>query len=94
MSNPSTYAVGTQVTLTGLFKDVSGALVDPTTVTAKLQLPDTSVVDLTSTVTKNSTGNYAATYTPVMPGGHSYQMQGTGNCTVAAYGSFVAEELF
>jgi hypothetical protein len=88
------YAVGTQITITGLFKDVTGVLVDPTAVTAKICLPDTSVVDLTGTVSKNSTGNYSATYTPVMPGGHSYQMQGTGNCAVAAYGAFEAQELF
>lgn len=92
--NPNNYAVGTQVTMTGLFKDAAGNLIDPTVVTAKISLPDTAVVDLTATLVHNSLGNYAATYTPVIAGGHSYQMQGTGNCQVAAYGSFIAEELF
>jgi hypothetical protein len=94
LSTSATYAAGTQVTMTGLFKDVNGALVDPTTVSAKISLPSGAIVDLTSSVVKNSIGNYSAVYTPVVAGGFNYQMQGTGNCAVAAYGAFNVAEPF
>lgn len=92
--NPNSYTVGTKVTMTGTFKDINGALVDPTTVTAMVNLPDGSAVDITSTLSHLTTGVYTVTYIPTQPGGHDYRMQGTGNCQVASDGSFTATSLF
>jgi hypothetical protein len=92
--NPNSYTVGTKVTMTGTFRDVSGALVDPTTVTAMVNLPDGSVVDISSTLINVSVGVYTVTYVPTQAGGHDYRIQGTGNCQVASDGSFNATSLF
>ena len=50
--NPNSYAVGTQVTLTGTFTTQAGNLVDPTTVTAEVCLPDRQIIDVSSSVAR------------------------------------------
>lgn len=90
----NTYATGTKVTITGTFKDINNALVDPTTVTAQIQLPDNEIIDISDTLVNDSTGVYSVSYTPVLGGGHKYKMEGSGNCEISAYGSFKARNDF
>ena len=46
--NPNSYAVGTQVTLTGTFTTQAGNLVNPTTVTAEVCFPDRQIIDVSN----------------------------------------------
>ena len=87
------YAVGTQVTMQAVFRDiVTGNLVNPTTVECKVMQPNREVV--VCTANNVSTGTFTATFTPSIIGGHSYKFQGTGNCQVADFDAFNATGLF
>lgn len=86
------YAVGTLVTLQGTFKDLNGALVDPTAVEVEVIQPNRAI--FACAATRASQGVYTALFTPTLIGGHSYKFQGTGNCQISAFGDFLVTGRF
>jgi hypothetical protein len=82
------YGIGTQVRVQGTFKDLSGNLIDPTTVTFSIALPNKAIE--TAPTTHVSLGVYTADYIPTVKGNHVYKMHGEGACQVTAFGSFNA----
>lgn len=87
------YTVGTLVRVsTVVTQIVGGSPIDPTTITLTLELPDGTIVDLTSAIVRDSTGNYHADYTPVAFGLHQYEWAGTGAAQVAKVGSFIVNQ--
>ena len=88
------YIVGTLVTMTVTFRDANGSLVDPTTVTAEIRLPDQTVVDLTSGIAHPSTGVYSANYLTSQNGLHQYRFNGAGTVKAAQEGAFTAQTSF
>jgi len=86
----ATYDIGTDIQMTGTFRDLTGALADPSTVTAKLIDPTGS--ETTLSPSKVSTGVYNATFTPSLSGWHYYRFAGTGSVTAAGEGAFYVKE--
>lgn len=82
MSNETCY-VGNNITATGRFTTVSsGALTDPTTVTATVQIPGgtktTYTYGVDSEMAKSSTGIYTCTFTPSSAGKWIVKFTGAG----------------
>ena len=90
---PNTYEPNQDVRLYGAFKDVNGALVDPSAEALKLRLPDASTLSFTlpgdGTVVKDATGQYHADLTPAMVGVWFYRWEGSDGHFGAAEGQFV-----
>jgi hypothetical protein len=86
------YIVETEVSLSAMFKDASGNLVDPTDVTGEIILPDQTVVALAPV--RMSLGVYRALFTPTLNGLHQYKFQGTGVVVAAVEGRFTAQTSF
>ena len=83
-----TYYPGSSVQLTATFTNpANGSAVDPTTVTAEVVGPDLYITTLT--VTKSSVGNYAAIFSPYMPGKHTQRWTGTGANAQAMEATFL-----
>lgn len=76
------YDVGDVAQLTGTFRDVANALVDPTTTACVVKKPDGTSVSLTTT--RASLGVYTAALTIDQTGVYWYRFTGTG--AVAASG--------
>jgi hypothetical protein len=85
----NTYTENNLVALTGVVKTHAGVLIDPTTLVLKVQTPDGSVVDISSSVVRNSTGNYQANYLPTQVGLHMYEWVGTGIVQVSGHNQFI-----
>lgn len=71
---------------------VGGAAVDPGTLTCGVRLPDLSVLDLTSSIVRDSAGKYHADYTPTSLGLHMYEWRGVGPSNVAKVGQFMVTQ--
>jgi hypothetical protein len=84
MSN--SYIIGNILVLSGVFKTAAGVLIDPTTVTLNVRLPDGTTV--TPAVTHDSTGMYHANYQPAIGGIFYYRFVGTGAAIAAAQQQF------
>lgn len=83
------YTAGTLIRLTAYFVNaVTNVYADPTVVTAKIKLPDKTILDLTSSVVKSSVGNYYVDYTPEVVGLFEYEWIGTGAVKVASVNQF------
>lgn len=78
----NTYTVGDQATLTASFIDITGASIDPTTVTFSVRRPDGTTV--TPTVVHVSTGIYQATQVLNTPGVWKWKAIGTGTAVAAS----------
>lgn len=89
----SVYTAPTTVRMTAGFKTSAGTMVDPTTVTCKLTLPDGTVVDLTSVVVRDSVGNYHADYLASVRGVYKYEFLGAGAFQVAETGQFTVDKV-
>ena len=77
------YALGTPAHLTASFTDSAGTLVDPTTVTVAITLPDgTTPVGSPFAATRDSTGEYHYDYTTTAAGIYQYYFAGSGTVTV------------
>lgn len=90
-----TYDKGDYIRLTGTWRNDSGALVDPTTVTLKIQTPDGSITPLTFAsgyVVKDSVGVYHYDYLCSSQGNYTYRWEGTGNAIASGQGSFFVED--
>lgn len=88
------YFVGTQIALTGEFRDrPGGVLVDPTTVTCKVKCLATGATEDVA-VTRQSTGIYKAWYTPPVVSQYQYRFAGVGAVVVAGEGRFSAQSSF
>lgn len=86
------YFTGTEVELDCTFKDKLGVLIDPSTVTGEIELPDETI--LTPTVTRISQGLYKMIYTTVQKGSHFYRFAATGSAIIAAEAEFFVETSF
>lgn len=82
MSTPSTYDVGDRVKLDVVFKDNTGAEVDPTEVELQLRRPDGTTVSYThptdSEIQKEATGVYSHVLTTEHSGQHDFHWKATG----------------
>lgn len=82
-----TYEIGDGVRLACTFTDaINGALVDPTTVTLALRLPDGTTP--TTSPVKDSTGKYFFDFTTTLAGVHWFRWAGTGSFASASEGAF------
>jgi hypothetical protein len=83
------YKKGDLVRIAGVFKDVNGTLIDPTSVALRVTKPDA----LTSTpaVTRDSTGNYHVDVDLTDAGRWYYTWISTGTGQAAENGEFLAE---
>jgi hypothetical protein len=71
------YAVGAAVRLTAEFRDVNGALFNPTTVTATVTKPD-GTTTVSGTLTPDSVGEFHYDYITTVAGIHQWFFTGTG----------------
>lgn len=73
------YEVGQQLELRGTFYDEDSNLVDPSTISLVITLPDgTTVSKVKADLTAESTGVYTYAYTITMDGAHRYKYSSTG----------------
>jgi hypothetical protein len=66
--------------------------VDPTAVTLKVELPDGTILDISSTLQHPSAGNYYADYIPVVVGVYRYEFLGSGSAVVSSVGMFNVDQ--
>lgn len=88
MATVQDFDVGDTVRLTVAFRNLDGALADPTSVTAKVQDPAAAVT--TPTPTKLSTGIYYTDIDINASGTWYARMNGTGTVKAAFEGKFTA----
>ena len=88
------YTVGTLVRIKGSITTVEGGTpIDPTNISLELELPDSSIVDLTPGIVHDGTGLYHADYTPAsLTGLYQYEWSTTGTAVVASVGSFIVNQ--
>jgi hypothetical protein len=72
----SVYIVQTQIRVTATFRNLAGALTNPTAVTCTVKKPDGTTA--TATPASSSTGVYTADITLDAPGTWYVEWQGTG----------------
>lgn len=91
MSVPS-FDVGDSIRCQGLFRNLSGDLVDPTGVVFKLRTPAGTTTTYTYgtdvQLVKSTTGTYYADVTITESGPHWYRFAGTGAATAAEEARF------
>lgn len=84
--------IGDVMRLKVIFKDLAGAVVDPTAVTVQIKLPTDVVLEYTyligAEVIKDSTGTYHMDYLITMDGMHYYKWTGTGAVYAAEESQF------
>ena len=92
MSTTNEYALGTNVTVSAIFKNASGVAADPTNVFFSFKDPEGAQTDLTYgvdvEVVKDSVGNYHADIDADMPGTWHYRFYATGTGKASDEGSF------
>ena len=76
---------GTEITMTGTFKNSAGVLTDPTTVVVTVRSPAGTTT--TPSVGHPSTGVYTAVATLDLAGEWIYRFDGTGTITVSRDGA-------
>ena len=82
------YFPGSSIYLTATFTDpVSGILVDPTTVTIKIQAPDGTLA--APSATRLTVGEYRATYVPAVSGTFTQRWEGVGSYPQVSEAQFV-----
>lgn len=82
----ATHDIGDVVKLTGTFKNASGTLTDPDTVTLTVLEPDGTTS--TPTASSSSTGIWTANVTIDQSGTWRYRFEGTGAVVTAEEGAF------
>ena len=77
------FTQGQLLTIIGIFRDASEALIDPTTVSLIVKTPDGTITTFlygSSAIVKDATGNYHYDYSIVQAGQYYYRWVGTGVC--------------
>lgn len=82
------YITGNVIVITGAFANAAGEADDPSNVYCKVKLPNGTVQDVSSTIVKQSTGNYTANFSPSLVGLHTYEWLGTGAIVAATQVQF------
>lgn len=89
------YQKGDLVRVTGVFKDIAGTLIDPSTVQLKVTKPDgtttTYAFNGSPAVSKDSTGNYHVDASIDQVGRWYYTWISTGTGQAAENGEFMVE---
>ena len=94
----NTYPTGSNIRFTVVFTDaVTGAVVDPTTVTFRIKSPETGIITTYTLpagpeVVKDSTGHYHCNFVLDFPGIWPYQWLGAGAYIAANEGYVCARE--
>jgi hypothetical protein len=91
----ATYDQGDYIRLTGTWRNDASVLVDPSTVTLKVQLPNGTTSSYTyasGNVIKDATGTYYYDFLPTSQGNYVYRWEGTGNAIASGQGSFFIED--
>lgn len=88
----NSYTVGTLVTLQAAFVNSGGVPSDPSSVTCRVQNPDGSITDLTTSVVRVSAGVYTAAFLTAMYGIHQYEFIGGGVVVAANVNKFFVNE--
>ena len=84
---PGSYSLNDIVQMTATFTNLSGANVDPTTVTVTVKKPNG--VEVTPSVTHAGTGVYTAQVTVDTPGTWLWRAYGTGAAQAQQDGMFI-----
>jgi hypothetical protein len=89
------YKLGALARISGVFKDVAGNLIDPTTIALRVsKRSGTSTYTFAgSTVIKDSTGNYHVDVSALERGTWLYEWRSTGTGQAAEHGEFVVEAM-
>jgi hypothetical protein len=86
------YDIGDMVRCSVIFKNLNDAVIDPTTITLKIKLPNATVLEyvyLTEAgLIKDSVGNYHYDFLITMDGMHIFKWIGTGNVYAVEESSF------
>lgn len=90
--------IGDIVTVDVEFKNESGALTDPTTITFSMQQPDGAITNYVygtaAEVTKTAVGKYRLQFEALMCGAHVCRVVGTGTLKAAQRESFTVRSKF
>lgn len=88
------YQKGDLARVSGIFKDLAGALIDPSTIALKVTKPSGTTTAYTfagGTVIKDSTGNYHVDVSVTEGGPWFYKWETTGTGQAAEHGEFMVE---
>jgi hypothetical protein len=87
------YQRGDLVRVTGIFTDIAGQLIDPTTVRFKATKPSGALLDYTypTTIVKTSTGNYHVDINADQSGKWLYRWENSGTGQAAEQSCFEVE---
>lgn len=91
------YTIGDLIRLLVTFQTTSGAFIDPTGLTLRIKLPDSTVIEWAypGDITQTATGKFQYDFLSTTAGTHRYRWEGTGTAQGAVEGSFkVAESAF
>lgn len=86
------YTTGTLVRLPATLTTIDGVLVNPTTLTCKIKLPDNTISDLTTSIVHEGTGKYYVDYTPLVIGVFNVEWIGTGTAQITGIHKFEASQ--
>jgi hypothetical protein len=82
------YTTNTMVRIAANFNTIGGILIDPSSFTMKIRLPDNTITDLSASVVRDSIGSYYVDYIPITIGNFTYEWIGTGNMQISKLGQF------
>lgn len=90
----STFKIDNLITLTATFRDMNGALIDPTAITLKILQGGGSIQTFAypATLTRLSIGVYQKEFDPPSAGNFTYQWKGTGTCEAMDEATFTITE--
>lgn len=89
------YTTNTLVRIAATFNTIGGVLIDPSSFTMKIRLPDNTIIDLSASVVHDSIGSYHVDYIPLIIGNFTYEWIGTGNMQISKLGQFsVTQQTF
>lgn len=96
MSVENHFDVGTLVRVSGVFKDASAALLDPTTVKFKWKRPDTGALTIYTYLTdvqlvRDSSGTYHVDLSADVQGEWLYRWESTGTGQAAVDSAFIVD---
>ena len=97
MSIENHFDIGTLVRVSGAFRDVSNAAIDPSTVKFKWKRPDTGVVTtytygIDNQLVKDSVGNYHVDVSADVQGDWLYRWESTGTGQAAVDSAFFVDQ--
>ena len=92
--NADAYTADTLIQLSASFTAIgTNTLIDPTSVTCRIEDPVGNIIDVSNYVQNPSLGVYTVTYTPLLRGVYRYEFIGSGSVQVAQIGRFTVNQV-